>query len=189
MDSGSGAPTVQSTSTPGPGSEILQQLMQAAKAEAQPITSDEEIAKRVKFLTDYQATTFRQSAAHLQLVQVAGYAALFALWKFAQPSLSDFASNILVLSIGFSLSVFLAFSIFGMVWFTVQTRTIKVAIQGKTGADYLNAFTSAQTANDRRLEAVFWPVWEKQIICTVCPAAFAFFILIINAARALLTAP
>jgi hypothetical protein len=146
----------------------------------------EELDRVIRFYSDQLATGFKHSAGYLQIVLAAGYAGLFGLWKIAEPGLSAWASNMVVLLMGLSLLWYVSYAVYCMIWQTIENRRTRIAVKGKGGDEYVRAIQEAEKETNRRMEKLFWPLWEKQLVLTIAPAAMAFVILFGNVAVELL---
>jgi hypothetical protein len=84
------------------------------------IPTDEELEKLTKFFADVQASAFSQAIIFTNVITAAGYAGAFALWNMVRGQLPPAASLWVVISLGISLLVFIAWNVFQMIWFAIE---------------------------------------------------------------------
>ena len=160
--------------------------MPAPQPSAPVTVSQEELDKLIKFYSEVQSGAFSKAAGYHQIIVGAGYAGAFALWNVVKGQLSPVASNWIVLSIGVSLTFFIAWNVYGMIWLAIEQQRYFSKTAGKVGAAYIEAYRQAELISLRNYREHFLPLWRYQLPITIVTAVIGLGILLVNVAINLL---
>ena len=142
---------------------------------------DDDFAKYRQLLIDVTSVTFDKGAAYTNLVMAGGYAGAFALWTLAQSNLTATASAWTGLFLLLSLTSFVSFEIYKIVFHT--RNTLGLAAHLKTGKPIPEQLADVQAYNSAVTEKnvlVFMRVWVVVLAFSVGTALIAIMILVWN---------
>lgn len=138
------------------------------------VDSQAELAK----LVELNARIYEKAASHNNVMMLAGYAGIFAIWGFVKDFLSKNSSLWIAILLGISLSLFVLFELISM--YMRSRPALKFAKLPISNADeYLAALPAFQSdMNKQVLAAVF--VWRLLFYPTVLAGFAAAILLMLN---------
>lgn len=131
--------------------------------------------RRIETLKEITAHSFSQAKAYTNVVLAAGYAGLFALWSTFAKEFSDSVKLISGLLIAFSLVLFLAWELFGMI---ARHRMLVGMTRVLSGAENFEGLLENQQARERNTQIAALRVWPFFLWPTVLSGFGAFFLLL-----------
>ncbi len=147
------------------------------------VDSQAELAK----LVELNARIYEKADSHNNVMMLAGYAGIFAIWGFVKDFLSKNASLWISILLGFSLLLFVLFELISM--YMRSRPALKFAkLPISNAEEYLAALPAFQSDMNRQvLAAVF--VWRLLFYPTVLAGLSAAILLMLNVIRRLADYP
>jgi hypothetical protein len=169
---------IGSSGTPGqPQSEPLPTLH---------VLSQDELERAQKHYADILSTMFGQASAFTNIISAAGYAGAFALWSFIRPELNPVAANWIAVLLGISLTTFVGWNVFNMLWIVKERWAYGGQMQGLTGDAAIKRWGELVKQTERNTHRFYLRPWGIVVVVTVTTAMLALGALIVNCAINLL---
>ena len=147
--------------------------------------TEAEYAAYAKSLTEMNAGLYNAAAAYTNLVTAGGYAGAFAVWNFVQPHLSPTARMWIALLLGVSLTVFVSWNVFTMIYIALERMKFSGKLQGLEGRNYMARHEELE-AGLKAFQPWFVRAWGISVTFTVLTAGAAMILLICNCGAYLL---
>lgn len=147
--------------------------------------TEEELERVSKHLADQQAAMFSQGTAYNNVITAAGYAGAFALWNAVKGQLSPTASNWVVLSIGISLTSFIGWNVYTMIWLATERMRYLTQLNGLAGDIFIKTYIALEKETKRRY-AAYKNIWIYHLVVTIVTGAIGLGVLLVNCAINLL---
>lgn len=139
---------------------------------------DADAEKTVEQLIKINSAVYSSAMAYANTINVAGYAAMFAIWSFTRSQLSPVTTLVVALLLLVSIGVFILFEVYKMVVSALDARAFGEVVKARLAREGLPALLKeyGQTTQLR----TFWlmKVWPYVLVVTLATAYGAGLILI-----------
>lgn len=143
--------------------------------------TDQERQEAVKkYMLEVSSKVFERAVAYTNVIMVAGYAALFAIWAYTKDSLPKKAVICIATMILISLCAFIMFEVFKMITSSRQFFANRKIALSDLATDKF--FENLKTVQKNEAKYLFWlmPIWYVTLVIAIVPAFGAAGLLLYN---------
>lgn len=131
--------------------------------------------RRIEELKEVSAHSYSQAKSYTNIVLAAGYAGLFALWSTFGEEFGDSVKLVSGLLIAFSLAIFLAWELVGMI---VRHRMLIGMTRVLSSGEHFEGLLENQRVRERNTQVAVLRIWPYFLWPTVLSGFGAFFLLL-----------
>lgn len=127
------------------------------------INLDAELDKQMEKAIELNARVYEKSASYSNVMMLAGYAGIFAIWTFVKTDLSPRATEVVALLLGMSLIIYVTFELYAMFMRAQPLSEVAKQTSAKP-TDFFAAMQNIEMRQNRRAlhaaivwRVTFWP--------------------------------
>lgn len=157
--------------TPPPAESPLDAL------EDQQTRINNKLRDNQKIIGEIQGRSFKDAATYVNVIVIAGYAAIFTIWSNVKAIVSPMEIASVAALLLFSIVVFVAFELTKMIILSLSMRrNVAAAMRDPMIEDYLSKLIEAEQTGMQRM-GIFMKAWPLVLALTILPALTAAVVL------------
>ncbi|MFG1206644.1 hypothetical protein V5F79_09445 [Xanthobacter flavus] len=134
----------------------------------------------IEAIVEIQGKLHERAAAYMNLMLLGGYAGAFTIWSNTANNLSDKANIAVGLSLGISISVYVFFEIYKMIFTSLKFNRLRKLINSDLPPEDFLKQTLALYKRESKPDPTFAPVWMGVVLVALTSAIVAFILLFYN---------
>lgn len=155
-------------------------------AQGQRVLSQDELDRINRYFQDWVADQFDATQEFTNKMSFAGYTGGFAVWILLTAQLTPSAMDWVGIMLLISLSAFVGWNVFNMIWMAMQRFRYLEQLRGLTGDTVRQRHAELELELRRSLARRYMPAWVCVLVVCIVTACIAFGILLVTAATNLL---